>query len=523
MKEFDNTQIKKMIMLSVTSIKISFVLSIIVTSYIEFVSLDEWGVMFSNIGPYAVLGTYVTLTVLIFKYLFKAIIKNYNKGNVHKAQLLLFGAPVTFVILSTLSGICIIPVGNMIGWDAHTTQTLGWSLPFWYMLASQPATILIIKKVEVFGKPIELNKGTNFGVQRKFNITVILSIIGSVLTYTSMMYMMMYKELIISNNSGHIVIDHSISKVIILTLLVTLQMGLPIIMLSKYVNKEIQRISVFLQQLAAGDLRGREHSVLRDEIGEVFSNLNKLIENISIIIRKITNVANIQMESSNKLNIMANDTSEGAGIQATNSEEIAASMEEMTATMIENEEKAEMGMRLVKESHEVVVKGKEHLQSSLKALKNVIDEVSIIDELSKATNMLSLNASVEAARAGESGKGFAVVANEVKKLAKRSQEGAARMDELSTSSMKTANETQLIVESLEPALEKSAEISANIANASMQQKNSASLINDSINRWQEVTQKHAQTADAIKEAADEQRKNARVLNQALLQFKISEL
>jgi hypothetical protein len=115
-------------------------------------------------------------------------------------------------------------------------------------------------------------------------------------------------------------------------------------------------------------------------------------------------------------------------------------LEELDAMATESKETAEGSMEGLKLTQKIVgdtenlnnqIETENEIVNNLVAKSDAIaNSITVIDQISFQTNILSLNAAVEAATAGEAGKGFAVVAQEVRNLASRSADAAKEIKEV---------------------------------------------------------------------------------------------
>lgn len=86
-------------------------------------------------------------------------------------------------------------------------------------------------------------------------------------------------------------------------------------------------------------------------------------------------------------------------------------------------------MTSIKELSEVSSLITGYLDELKKVSKEMGSVLSIIVEMAKKTNMLSLNASIEAVRAGEAGKGFKIVAQEIQKFSQGTTEASTKISQ----------------------------------------------------------------------------------------------
>jgi hypothetical protein len=205
-------------------------------------------------------------------------------------------------------------------------------------------------------------------------------------------------------------------------------------------KKHFEDINYLLKKYASLDYRD-ELSLNNIEKGGVFEilakDINKLKNAITeVLIKNKTNGLILQQTSSSLLDnveILSNASNHAA----TNLEETAAALDEITSNITNSTENVIQMASYGNKVKDSVSKGQVLANQTTVAMDEInvevtaiSDAIAVIDQIAFQTNILSLNAAVEAATAGEAGKGFAVVAQEVRNLASRSADAAKEIKDM---------------------------------------------------------------------------------------------
>ncbi|MBN2645445.1 MAG: methyl-accepting chemotaxis protein, partial [Desulfuromonadaceae bacterium] len=210
------------------------------------------------------------------------------------------------------------------------------------------------------------------------------------------------------------------------------------VLITRAITRPIHQGVEFAKALSEGDLTQALTIEQKDEIGQLAAALNEMVKQLQNVVADVRSASDNVAAGSQELAASSEEMSQGATEQAAAAEEASSSMEEMASNIRQNADNAMQTEKIAIKSAEDAKNGGVAVAATVKAMKDIAEKISIIEEIARQTNLLALNAAIEAARAGEHGKGFAVVASEVRKLAERSQSAAAEISDLSSSSVEVA-------------------------------------------------------------------------------------
>lgn len=216
-----------------------------------------------------------------------------------------------------------------------------------------------------------------------------------------------------------------------------------------------------------GDLTIRMNHESNDEIGDMSSSIDELLNVLQDILKKII----IHAEDLDAIVKQVEESTNNASNNVTDlsavTEELAATMSEVensTCRIRDNTEAVNHEVENMVSQSDTLLDYTKNMQKSasemendakktlsaidikvtelLEVLNKSIEESNKVSqvtqltndilEIASKTNLLSLNASIEAARAGEAGRGFAVVAGEIGSLATNAKDTASNIQRINS-------------------------------------------------------------------------------------------
>ena len=306
--------------------------------------------------------------------------------------------------------------------------------------------------------------------------------------------------------------------------------------LRRGIVEPLRQAILIAETVAAGDLSKEFSTELQGDFGRLLSALGTMEDTLTELVGRIKQSTDSISVSAGEIDAGNADLSRRTDSQVSALAQTAASMEQLTATVRQNADRAHSASSLAVDASATAQRGGAVVGEVVQTMdaisgssRQIVDIIQVIEGIAFQTNILALNAAVEAARAGEQGRGFAVVASEVRSLAQRSAEAAKQIRELITASVRQVESGAGLVgqagatmQEIVGAVGKVTGLLGEISQALNEQSQGIAQVNVAVGHMDHATQENAALVLQATQAASALNQRAHELQQAVGAFKLDD-
>jgi methyl-accepting chemotaxis protein-2 (aspartate sensor receptor) len=306
-------------------------------------------------------------------------------------------------------------------------------------------------------------------------------------------------------------------------------------MMRRWVAAPLASLQRAVGAIADGDLSQPVSSDRNDEIGALMRDTEAMRQRLAQTIGTVRNSVDSIGTASSEIASGNLDLSQRTEQTASNLQNAASSMSELTGTVRQTADSARTANQLVQSAVSAATRGGDVVGQVVTTMdeinaasKKIADIIGTIDGIAFQTNILALNAAVEAARAGEQGRGFAVVAGEVRSLAGRSAEAAKEIKALIGNSVERVDNGARLVQTAGTAMgeivasvQRVQDIIGEISSAASEQSEGIATVNTSVVQLDQMTQQNAALVEESAAAAESLKEQAQRLVEAVAVFRVA--